>query len=413
MTARPLAASLAAALLLACGSDSKPKPADPCAGVAAPCTAFPAGTTEDRIQGAVALAPDGATFVFGPGTFRFTNALEVTANGVTIRGAGRDATVLDFAAQVGAEGVGASGDAFTLSDLSIRDTAGNGVKVVGSTGVTIRNVGVSWTRPDLSTHGGYGIYPVQSTDVLIEGCFTSGATDTGIYVGQSQNIVVRNNEATGNVAGVEIENSYDADVHGNHLHGNTAGVLVFDLPGLPQQGGHAVRVFDNRILDNDHANFAPAGGIVAIVPAGSGVVVMANHDVEVFGNTIQGNQTAAVGVISYLLTGQAPPDGYDPFPRRVHVHGNTITGNGTAPDEATPLGAALAQVRTALGTDLPDVVWDGIPDPTGSGENPQEICVAAGASWLSLGAASDPWAPNPDDTAFRCTLDPLPAVVLP
>ena len=35
------------------------------------------------------------------------------------------------------------------------------------------------------------LYPVESTNVLIDGCVAIGASDAGIYVGQSQNIIVQ------------------------------------------------------------------------------------------------------------------------------------------------------------------------------------------------------------------------------
>ena len=41
----------------------------------------------------------------------------------------------------------------------------------------------------------------------IEHCIAIGASDAGIYVGQSNNIIVRNCEVFQNVAGIEIENS--------------------------------------------------------------------------------------------------------------------------------------------------------------------------------------------------------------
>lgn len=410
---RLVASSLALVALLACGEDEKPK--GPCSGVSGTCVAFEASESATSIRDRMAGASAGTTFAFGAGTFALDLPLEVTAADVTIKGAGRDATVLDFAGQTGAEGVFASGDGFTLRDLAIRDTAGNGVKIVGADDVWVKNVKVTWTAADATTHGGYGIYPVQSTRVLVEDCFTSGATDTGIYVGQSADIVVRNNEATGNVAGVEIENSYRADVHGNTLHGNTGGVLVFDLPGLQQQGGNHVRVFDNVITSNNTENFGPAGSTVALVPAGTGIAVMANHDVEIFRNTISGNGTVAVGIISYVVTGLEVPGGYDPFPNGVHVHDNTITGNGTSPDQDVDLGALLAFVSaTALGgSPVPDVVWDGLSAP-GAAANPNGICVKTGASWLSLGATLGEngiaWNPSVDDADFRCARDPLPAV---
>ena len=51
---------------------------------------------------------------------------------------------------------------------------------------------------------------------MIEHCIAIGASDAGIYVGQSNNIIVRNCEAFQNVAGIEIENSIKADVHSNN-----------------------------------------------------------------------------------------------------------------------------------------------------------------------------------------------------
>ena len=73
-----------------------------------------------------------------------------------------------------------------------------------------------------------------------------GASDAGIYVGQSKNIVVKRSKAEFNVAGIEIENSMNADVHDNLSTHNAGGILIFDLPNLPQQGGHSHRIFHNR-----------------------------------------------------------------------------------------------------------------------------------------------------------------------
>ena len=58
--------------------------------------------------------------------------------------------------------------------------------------------------------------------------------------------------------------------------------MVFDLPDLPQQGGHHVRVFNNEITNNDTDNFAPEGNIVGEVPRGTGIIVQANSQVEFF-----------------------------------------------------------------------------------------------------------------------------------
>ena len=108
-------------------------------------------------------------------------------------------------------------------------------------------------------NGAYGIYPVQCTNVLVEGSQVRGSSDAGIYVGQSKNIIVRNNKVWENVAGIEIENSFGADVYDNEATNNTGGILVFSLPEMPVKNGRDARVFRNKIHGNNHPNFGLEG----------------------------------------------------------------------------------------------------------------------------------------------------------
>src|SRR5215813_10210612 len=256
--------------------------------------------SESAIAAAFSGAAANSTIQMAAGTYHFTNSLNLSTNdNITVKGAGMTTTILDFKNQAaGADGVVQSIPAnatvkVAFQDFSIQDTAGDGLKVTGSSGLHVNHVGVSW--PNRATHGGYGIYPVQSKQVLVENCTVDGASDTGIYVGQSDGIVVRNNTLTHNVAGIEIENSFNADVTGNNSNNNTAGFLVFDLPGLPQVGGHNIRVYANQFVNNNTANFGDPSGTVALVPAGTGGAVMANSKVEVFGNTFTGNTAIGFG----------------------------------------------------------------------------------------------------------------------
>jgi parallel beta-helix repeat protein len=199
---------------------------------------------------------------------------------------------------------------------------------------------------------------VASTNVLIDHVTVRGASDAGIYVGQSKNIIVRNSRGEFNVAGIEIENSMNADVYDNVATHNTGGILVFDLPDLPQMGGHSTRIFRNRITDNDTPNFAPKGNIVAGVPTGTGIMLMANRNVHVFDNEISGNQTSGVMIIAYIqdFTDKA----YNPLPRDMVVRDNRFGRNGWAPNLAG--GGELA---AALGGALPPVLWDGVTQAGG------------------------------------------------
>jgi parallel beta-helix repeat protein len=265
---------------------------------------------------------------------------------------------------------------------------------------------------------------VQSTQVLIEHCKVSGANDAGIYVGQSQNIVVRRNESTGNVAGIEIENSFTAEVYENNSHDNTGGILVFDLPGLQQEGGHSIRVHDNTIVNNNLANFAPSGDIVGLVPAGTGFFVMANHDVEIFNNTITGNNTAAAAIISYALSQMTFTDThYYEWPSKIYLHDNTYQGNGTQPSARSQVGLLLATgmgSASYVGGHVPDVLWDGVVDPAlPMGTNPMQLCIKESKASAVCNMHVDKLdMTNPDikttiacdATPFDCTMPSVPPV---
>ncbi len=190
-----LALITSAAACGAASSASEPPAAAPSSGCNAGtrCAYFPAGTTEDAIQSAFATAAAGWTLSFAEGAYAFQNELTVGANGITVIGAGIDKTILDFSDQAsGSEGIFAQNvQNLRLERFTVKDTKGTGVKVLGSKGVTFRQLKAYWTGKDPSAHGGYGLYPVQSRDVLIEGCVVLGASDSGIYVGQSNNVIVR------------------------------------------------------------------------------------------------------------------------------------------------------------------------------------------------------------------------------
>jgi parallel beta-helix repeat protein len=330
---------------------------------------------EKRLQAQLLDAKPGQVITIPAGKYALSRSLSLAADGVTIRGAGMDKTILSFAKQSsGAEGMLVTGDDFTLEDLAIEDAKGDALKVNGVKNTVIRRVRAEWTGGPKTTNGAYGLYPVQVTNVLIEGSVVKGASDAGIYVGQSKNIIIRDNRAEGNVAGIEIENSSDADVYGNTATGNTGGILVFNMPNLPVPGART-RVFKNNVRANNHANFAAAGTAVSSVPPGSGVIVNSNDWVEVFDNVLADNGTANVIISSYYSTGFDTKMGmakaYDPFPQHIYVANNRFSGGGDKPGERYKPLAALAGGR------LPDVIWDGFTDPKAGAAG---ICVQNGAA---------------------------------
>jgi len=355
-------ALLLGAALLAGVLGCQNRGAAPAAPQAAILHIEPGPEAQHRVQSALIEVEPGGTIEFAAGTFDFTMTLSLDVAGVTLRGQGPDATVFSFRDQQpggGGEGLLVTGDGALIEDLAVVDPKGDALKVMEAEGITLRRVRAEWTDGPSSENGGYGLYPVLCRDVLVEDCVAIGASDAGIYVGQSENILVRRNRAERNVAGIEIENSVDADVYENVSENNTGGILVFTLPDLPKKQGKRCRVFNNRIVSNNHANFAPPGNIVGEVPPGTGLMLMATDDVEVFGNTIEDHETANLSIISYLVVGKPIKDAkYDPFCEAIYIHDNHFARGGAAPQG--PLGTI---VKLLLGTDVPDILYDGIVDP--------------------------------------------------
>ena len=317
----------------------------------------PGENAQEELQEALILMSEGDTLLIKSGYYLFEDGLSLDVDNVTITGEGLDKTILDFKnQQSGAQGFLVTSNKVTLKDFAILDAKGDALKVIGSKGINMINLRTEWTGGPKSTNGAYGFYPVESEDVLIDGCVAIGASDAGIYVGQSKNIIVRNSIAQYNVAGIEIENSYYADVYNNLASHNTGGILIFDLPDLPQQGGHHIRVFDNKSIDNDTDNFAPEGNIVGEVPRGTGIIIMANSDVEVFNNEMSGNGTVNLSIVSY--SDETDDPNYYPHPRRIQVHNNIYGPGGFDPDvETGDLAKALYEISDG---NMPDIFWDGV-----------------------------------------------------
>ncbi|MES5814321.1 parallel beta-helix domain-containing protein [Pseudoxanthomonas sp. Soil82] len=345
------------------------------------------------------------------GRYSFDRSLSLRVDNVTLRGAGQDKSVLSFKGQkAGAEGLLVNANYFTIENIAIEDAKGDGLKINEAEFVTIRGVRVEWTGGPKTSNGGYGVYPVRTRNVLIEDTVAIGASDAGIYVGQSQDVIVRNSRAEYNVAGIEIENTINADVYGNVATNNTGGILVFNMPALKQPGGN-IRVFKNQVFANNTGNFGAKGTPVASVPAGTGVVVNSNDDVEIFDNDIKDNKTANIIVSSVYSTGYSEDsrsETFDPYPERISVHGNRLSGGGDAPD-----GFDLKALKVALfglNGRLPDVLWDGYANAK-LPEGPQ-ICLQDVSGVVNADGPNGFKNPNTDAAPFACQLAPLPQVDL-
>ena len=322
-------------------------------------------TDHNNVQLALASVEPGDVVCLHKGTYRFADELDLSfVKHIEVRGSTMDdGTTFDFRPQMrGSYGLQVTTcDGFVLRDIAVVNAHGDAIRVSETTGVTFQNVTVDWQDGPKMTNGPYGLYPVSSSHILVDGCHVSHASDAGIYIGQSDTILVRNSEASGNVAGIEIENSTDAEVVGNWAHDNVGGILVFNLPGLPVKDGKRANVHHNRVENNNLDSFADPAGIVALVPGGTGMMVMASDANEVHDNYVANNRSVGLALISWKVTMRTADDpAYDQYPQNNYIHDNTFLNSGFNPPEGTIAAAFLAGARL---TRLPDVAWDGYFDP--------------------------------------------------
>ncbi len=199
----------------------------------------------------------------------------------------------------------------------------------------------------------------------------------GFMLANLKNVIVRGSTAIKNVAGIEIENTTNADVYNNVAIGNTGGILVFNLP-ISNNTLYTknVRVFDNEVISNNAPNFASVGSNPAgvhVVPPGTGIILLAAQDVEVFNNVITDNETMGIAITSFLLPdgdienydtnyGSVLLSGWVPLAKSINIHDNTITqatynpkpGNLEAMVELIIGYALIAQDK------VPSIFYDGV-----------------------------------------------------
>ena len=385
---------------------------------------------EAKIVDAFLSLKDSSSVLLKQGVYKFNNLSIAQLKHILIKGEGFDKTILDFSQQTtGGEGIRVTNvDGFTIDGMTIRDSKGDLIKVNKSRDVTFSNLHAIWKNAD-STSGGYAIYPVMCKNVLVENCYVEGSSDAGIYVGQTDSAIVRNCKGAKNVAGCEIENTSNAKVYNNEFYNNTAGFLVFDLPDLSQRGGN-VKVYDNYFHDNNNRNFAKAGSFgtawgVGNASPGSGIVILAASNIEIYNNRIINNNSSSIILASgFAVDDKAAEkinDHYYPVSKNIKIYGNTIEmGNAfPAPAYEHHIGKLLVATENKLNAEdpsrknkrIPFIMYDGFSSNIltgGTDVNPDSICIKQDGDNVFVNAdfinmtKPDKWHPDTNMAAFFC-----------
>ena len=280
------------------------------------------------IQAALDAAGPGAVIHLSPGVY----AEEVTITHPGVKLVGRtdpegNEAIIENPGGV-RNGISVRANDFALVDVTVRNFDGNGVLLIDVDGFLLSRV----TARD---NGAYGLFPVRSRNGVIEHSIASGHGDAGLYVGQSQGVVMRRNVVHGNVVGIEASNSSDIKLLANEAYDNTNGILVVLLPGRQITTASDILVAGNRAYDNNRPNFADPGDLVAVLPPGTGILLVGADRVTAEGNVVTGNVFIGLGVGSTNVLaalsgapGQPFPD-IEPDPDLVQVRDNIVTGNGS------------------------------------------------------------------------------------
>ena len=316
--------------------------------------------------------PAGKIFSFGPGTYNFTNTIPLAdIDSLTIKGAGINETYFDFSNSTSTTGEGiAAVDCSNLlfCGFTIQNTnGGNGITARNITGLRFDGVGTVWTETR-SDNGAYGIYPVESDDVIVENCYTQGAVDAGIYSGQNQRVIMRNNVMTLNVFGMEAENNIHVEIYGNEFTRNTTGLLVYDNNGVSRiLSGSNCKVYDNTFTNNNESNFADLGSsLAADVPPGFGILYSATSALEITGNSFVDNECGGIiGVAYYLVDFNFDPNADSLFTflnDDIYIHDNSFSSGGGTYNVAgildRPAGPLVWYTFALNGNVRPDIFLD-------------------------------------------------------
>lgn len=275
----------------------------------------------ESIQEAVKRAAPGTVIRVRPGTYHETVYIDKDAiRLVGVIEQGRR-PVLDGHGKLN-DAVLYSGNGIVVENFTITRYKGNGIMGQAGNNFEIRNNLIIDT-------GVYGIFPQLGKNGIVEHNVLSGIEDAAIYIGMSDNIHVAHNVVFENVAGIEIENSRHAIVENNHVYDNTGGILAFITPGLPIKTTSDVIIRNNFVMRNNHPNFGAPGSIVAGIPAGTGILVMAADEVVIEDNIVSDHKTAGILIVDHTNAANLTVDPEsDPNPDRVAILDNVMFRNG-------------------------------------------------------------------------------------
>ena len=287
---------------------------------------------------------------------QFNNELALgTANGVTVIGAGQGRRSLDFARPAGRERGPSSRSRcsnLTFEGFTVQNTPGNGIKVlVGHGASRSATIEVNWTALDRDRRRVRPLPRAVEERPRSRAAPISGASDSGIYIGQSQQIVVRNNDGLRQRRGHRDRElvlrrrarQQRARQHRRHPRLRPA-------RASSRRAGTTCASSTTQIVNNNTENFALSGDIVGLVPGG--------HRVLRHGRTTTSRCSATpsratrprrVGIISYATSRRcrSPTRSYYQCPKNIYAPRQHVRGQRHARPTRGPRWASCSTTGMA------------------------------------------------------------------
>ncbi|MEO8093335.1 MAG: right-handed parallel beta-helix repeat-containing protein [Pseudolysinimonas sp.] len=332
------------------------------------------------LNGAMELVAPGGEIVIAAG--RYEEQLVVTKADVTIRGAERNATIIDGGG-IRPYGIVGLADGVTIENLTVTGATFYGVLVTGLHDATgPANPGAdgytNWDPtkfPPLGrflvdhvtayNNGLYGIYAFNSNHGVIRDSYASGSADSGFYVGQCQkcDILVTGNVAERNAVGFENANASDSVVIvGNRFSGNRVGLTLLSSYQEAFTPQRANTVVGNLIANNTEADSPKQaeGGFATGIGIGGG------QGNVITDNRITGNPRAAVILTN---TEDIPATGN-------RFSGNVVDGDIAIANYSADRAAAKANCWEDGGTTAPEALLGELTAACGGDASPQSAAPA-------------------------------------
>jgi parallel beta-helix repeat protein len=236
-------------------------------------------------------------------------------------------------------------DGFALKNITIRDFTERGVFMTDVDGFVFSHVTVIH-------NGEFGLFSEFCKNGLIEHCEGSEHAETAVFVGQSSNVTVSQNESYANVIGIEVENSSFVTLDKNHVYNNAVGILCLLVPGRVTKESSNLVLTKNQVRENNLPNFAKPPEMESVLPSGVGILLLGINNTVVQDNHVANHQFIGVALVSTLVMAalaHLPPEAFadiEPNPDGVKIVSNKVTGNGFQPPEGFPFPGV-------------DLLWDG------------------------------------------------------